>query len=134
MYIPFTNITEVDGEKCIQLHGYLVIEVKDYDKVNQDDYLGRLVVPLSDITPDNSKEAWLPLTRKMAKETVSGSIGVKLGLHLEGDTVSIVRKGGRERGREGGREGEREEEREVKGRKSKEGRKGGRKRSKRKKE
>ena len=73
----------------MQLYGYLQIEIWDHDKVNQDDYLGRLVVPLCDIIPGNTGETSYHITRKGVKDTVSGSIVVKLNLRLEGDTVSL---------------------------------------------
>ena len=72
----------------VQLFGYLLIEIWDHDKVNQDDYLGRLVIPLCDIVLGSSGEATYPITRKGVKETVSGTIVVKLSLHLEQETVS----------------------------------------------
>lgn len=65
-----------------------MIDVWDYDKVNQDDYLGRLVIPLCDITPGTLGKMWYPITRKGVKDTVSGQIEVKLDLHLENEMVS----------------------------------------------
>ena len=80
-------LTGENGE--VQFYGYLLIEIWDHDKVNQDDYLGRLVIPLCDIVPGHSGEVWYPITRKGVKDTVSGRIKVKLSLHLEEEMVSV---------------------------------------------
>ena len=73
----------------MQFYGYLQIDIWDHDKVNQDDYLGRLVIPLCDIFPGHCGEVWYPITRKGVKDMVSGRIKVKLSLHLEEETVSV---------------------------------------------
>lgn len=69
------------------LFGFLIIEVWDYDKVNPDDFLGRIVFPLCDIPATNNKEFTLPLKRKGVKDVVDGSIKIKLSLLLDEDTV-----------------------------------------------
>ena len=80
-------LTGENGE--VQYYGYLLIEIWDHDKVNQDDYLGRLVIPLCDIVSSHSGEVWYPITRKGVKDTVSGRIKVKLSLRLEEEMVSV---------------------------------------------
>ena len=65
-----------------------MIEIWDYDKVNQDDFLGRIVVPLCNIPPGKNEEVTYPITRKGNKDVVHGTLKVKLTLHLHGETVS----------------------------------------------
>ena len=76
-----------EGE--LLLFGYLLIEVWDYDKVNQDDFLGRIVVPLCDVPPGSDKDDTYPITRKGVKDVVRGTIRVKLRLCMEKETVSF---------------------------------------------
>ena len=61
----------------------------DYDTVNPDDFLGRVVIPLRDIATNTSaKDMWYPLTCRGTKEGVSGSVCLRMELKISGGKVS----------------------------------------------
>ena len=65
----------------------LYISSPDDDPKNND-FLGRVVLPLRALSPDSLKEMWYPLTRKNTKEGVLGSLCVKVHLKIEEGKVS----------------------------------------------
>jgi hypothetical protein len=74
-----------------QLSGYLIVDVWDHDNLNQDDFLGQVMLPLRDIPVFNPHEEWYPLTRRSAKEKVSGSILLEVQLKMDRNKVGQSR-------------------------------------------
>ncbi len=77
-YLP----TYVDGVEY-QLSGYVMVEVWDHDTMNQDDFLGQVMIPLREVATMGPREEWYPLTRRNTKEKVSGSILLEMYLKVD---------------------------------------------------
>ena len=56
---------------------YVLIDVWDYDRLNQDDLLGRVMIPIASLR-DGKHEAWHELKTTSFAKTVSGKILVTM--------------------------------------------------------
>lgn len=75
----------------IHLYGYLVVDVWDHDSTNPDDFLGRVMIPLVEISSDFPNEAWYPLMKRNTKDgKISGSLKLCTQLRLDTTTKVII--------------------------------------------
>ena len=65
-----------------------MVEVWDHDNLNQDDFMGQVMIPLREVSTIGPKEEWFPLTRRSGKERVSGSILLEMHLKVDKNKVS----------------------------------------------
>ena len=56
---------------------YFKLEMWDHDRLNRDDFMGMVMLPLVDIS-DSKAPQWYKLTRYASKQTVSGEIKLKV--------------------------------------------------------
>ncbi len=73
----------------LELFGYLGIDVWDKDTVNPDDFLGRVLIPLREISIDthSTKDTSYDLTRRTAKDSVRGQLCVRVELEVDTGVV-----------------------------------------------
>ena len=83
------------SDNTVYFSGYLVFDVWDHDAINPDDFLGRVMVPLREIAPGDSREKLYPLTQKSAKEDVEGFLCARINLTVDPGKV-IGREGEKE--------------------------------------
>lgn len=70
-----------------QLSGYLIVDLWDHDTMNQDDFLGQVMLPLREVTIFSPHEEWYPLTRRSSKEKISGSVLLETQLKVDKSKV-----------------------------------------------
>ena len=76
------------------LSGYLIVDVWDHDTMNQDDFLGQVMLPLREVPLFSPHEEWYPLTRRSAKERISGSLRLEVQLKVDKNKVRAGGRGG----------------------------------------
>ena len=80
------SCTYVDGVEY-QVSGYVVVDVWDHDTLNQNDFLGQVMLPLREVSTTTPHEEWYPLTRRNPKDRVSGSILLEVLLKVDKNKV-----------------------------------------------
>ena len=68
---------------------YVKVDMWDHDRLNRDDFLGTIMLPLVDVTT-NTEPIWYMLSRNNSKQTIKGEI--KLKLYFTTPQVSIIWK------------------------------------------
>ena len=74
-----------------ELSGFLVVDMWDHDTMNQDDFMGQVMIPLRDVPQAvNPKEEWHCLRKRTAKDKVNGSLLLEVSLSMEKKQVGIA--------------------------------------------
>ena len=81
LFYPVEN-----AANCCLQH-YLHIDVWDYDTLNPDGFMGRVVVPVTLLSEDKT-EGWFPLGRVVAKDNIHGEI--YLEMTLKASQVDVI--------------------------------------------
>ena len=63
---------------CCLMH-YIHVDVWDHDMLNRDDFMGRVVIPITTLT-EEMLSGWFPLGRMTSKNNVSGEIYLEISL------------------------------------------------------
>ena len=72
-----------------ELSGYLVVDVWDHDTVNQDDFMGQIMIPLREIPLATPKKEWFQLMKRSVKDKVDGAILLEVLLVLDRKQVCM---------------------------------------------
>ena len=72
-----------------ELSGYLVVDMWDHDTVNQDDFMGQVMIPLREIPLTAPMRDWFQLMRRSVKDKVEGAVLLEIQLTVDKKQVPL---------------------------------------------